>query len=212
MLPINLQGPAIPNKKPSDHKNRDAAWDLSSGHTGGASKMHAEDIRRWLRGIALEEVPKKGPNNIGEGDNWRLLIGLIQAIWTQGEIPQQLTWVIVVLLPKGGGDYRGIGFLEPLWKMVERIMDRRLNVLPLHEALQGCPNGRGMGTAILEAKLAQQLAHLEQEPFCGVFLDLKKAFNAMDRERCLLILEGYGARSNMVWLICNFWRDATLIC
>jgi hypothetical protein len=32
--------------------------------------------------------------------------------------------------------------------------------------------------AILEAKLAQQLAHLEQEPVYGVFLDLKKAFDA----------------------------------
>jgi hypothetical protein len=45
--------------------------------------------------------------------------------------------------------------------------------------------GVGMGskgTAILEAKLAQQLAHLEQEPFCGVFLNLKKVFNAMYRE------------------------------
>jgi hypothetical protein len=29
-----------------------------------------------------------------------------------------------VLLPKGGGDYRGIGLLKPLWKVVERIMDQ----------------------------------------------------------------------------------------
>jgi hypothetical protein len=37
----------------------------------------------------------------------------------QGKIPQQLTWVIVVvLLLKGGGDYRGTGLLEPLWKVV----------------------------------------------------------------------------------------------
>jgi hypothetical protein len=72
----------------------------------------------------LEEDPKKGPNNVGEGENWCLLVSLIKAIWTQGKIPQQLTWVIVVLLPKGGGDYRGIGLLEPLWKVVECIMDR----------------------------------------------------------------------------------------
>jgi hypothetical protein len=65
-----------------------------------------------------------------------------------------------------------------------------------------------MGTAILKAKLAQQLAHLEQEPFYGVFLDLKKAFDAMDRDRCLLILEGYGAGPYMVRLIHNFWWDA----
>ncbi len=69
-----------------------------------------------------------------------------------------------------------------------------------------------MGTAILEAKMAQQLVHLEQEPFYGVFLDLKKAFNIMDRERCLLNLEGYGAGPNMVWLIHNFWWDTTMVC
>ncbi len=118
----------------------------------------------------------------------------------------------MVLLPKGGGDYHVIGLLEPLWKVVERIMDRQLNALLLHEALHGCRNGHGTGTAILEAKLAQQLAHLKQEPFYRVFLDLKKAFNSMDRERCLLILEGYGTGPNMVRLIHNFWRDATMFC
>jgi hypothetical protein len=174
--------------------------------------MHVEDIKRWLRGITLEEDPDKGPDNVGEGDNWHLLVGIIQAIWMQGKILQQLTWVIVVLLPKGGGDYRGIGLLEPLWKVVECIMDWQLNALPLHEVLHGCRNGRGTGTAILEAKLVQQFAHLEQEPFYGVFLNLKKAFDAMDRERCLLILEGYFAGPNMVQLIRNFLRDVTMVC
>ncbi len=101
----------------------------------------------------------------------------------------------MVLLPKGGGDYRGIGLLEPLWKVVECIMDRQLNALPLREALHRCRNGHSTGTAVLEAKLAQQFVHLKQEPFYGVFLDLKKAFDAME---CLLILEGYGAGPNMV--------------
>ncbi len=34
----------------------------------------------------------------------------------------------------------------------------------------------------------------------------------MDRERCLLILEGYDAGLHMVRLICNFWRDTTMVC
>jgi hypothetical protein len=68
-LPINLQGPAIPDEVPSDHEIRDAARNLSSSRMGGASKMRAEDIKRWLHGIMLEEDPKKGPNNMGKGDN-----------------------------------------------------------------------------------------------------------------------------------------------
>jgi hypothetical protein len=33
---------------------------------------------------------------------------------------------------------------------------------------------------------------LEQAPFFGIFIDLKKAFDAMDRGRCLAILALYG--------------------
>jgi hypothetical protein len=60
--------------------------------------------------------------------------------------------------------------------------------------------------------LSQQLAHIEQTPFYGVFINLKKAFDAMDRERCLLILEGHGAGPNMRRLIRHFWDEATNVC
>jgi hypothetical protein len=39
-----------------------------------------------------------------------------------------------------------------------------------------------MGTAIIEAMLVQQLCYLDLQSFYGVFLDLRKAFNAMDQE------------------------------
>ncbi len=51
---------------------------------------------------------------------------------------------------------------------------------------------------IIEAKLAQQLAHLEQRPFFGIFTDLKKAFDAMDRGRCLAILALHGVGPQML--------------
>ncbi len=54
---------------------------------------------------------------------------LIQTIWDRGEIPQQMAWMTVVLLPKGGGDYRGIGLLEPFWKKIDILMDRRLQAI-----------------------------------------------------------------------------------
>ena len=62
-----------------------------------------------------------------------------------------MQWVIVVLLPKGGGDFRGIGLIEPCWKVVEVIMDQRLEVIQFHDSLHGFLKGRGTGTCILGA-------------------------------------------------------------
>ena len=88
---------------------------------------------------------------------------------------------IVVLIPKGAsGDFRGIGLLEVAWKILEKIIDARLKCVPLHDALHGFRPGRGCSTGIMEVKLAQQLSSLEQCPFFGIFLDLKKAYDAMD--------------------------------
>jgi hypothetical protein len=65
-----------------------------------------------------------------------------------------------------------------------------MNVIQFHDSLHGFVQKRGCNTAVLEAKLLQQLAYLRQTPLFGVFLDLKKAYDAMDRSRCIHILEG----------------------
>jgi hypothetical protein len=59
-------------------------------------------------------------------------------------------------------------------------MDIRLENMSPHDSLHGCLAGQGTGMGIIEAKLAQQLVHLEQKPFFSSLIDLKKAFNAMD--------------------------------
>ena len=61
-------------------------------------------------------------------------------------------------------------------------MNIRLENINLHDSdsLHWCFAGRGTGTGIIEAKLAQQLAHLEQAPFFGVFVGIKKVFDTMD--------------------------------
>jgi hypothetical protein len=104
----------------------------------------------------------------------------VNAVWETGRISQQLGWVIIILIPIGSCDYRGIGLLEPVWKIIERVMDQRLKAIAFYESLHGCRDGKGTGTAVIQAKLAQQLAHLEQCPFYGILLDLKKACHVMD--------------------------------
>ena len=93
----------------------------------------------------------------GRGDPWQLLVKLVQHIWETGDIPYQMLRVVVVLIPKGSsGDYHGIGLLEVVWKLIERVVNERLSKIELHDTLHGFRAKRSCGTGIVEAKLVQQ--------------------------------------------------------
>ncbi len=64
----------------------------------------------------------------------------------------------------------------------------------------------------MEEKLAQQLAYREQEAWYQIFLDLQKAYDAMDRGQCLDILAGYRLGSKLIRLLTRFWAEAKLAC
>ncbi len=112
-LPINITPVEINDDVPSKGKLWEVVGELTNGQAAGASGMHAEHIKEWLRGIQREE-DLEGQGAEGTGDSWHLFIRLVQAAWAHSVIPRQLLWSIVVLMPKGGGDYRGIGLLEPI--------------------------------------------------------------------------------------------------
>ena len=99
---------------------------------------------------------------------------------------------MVVLIPKRGNNYCGIGLLEVMWKVLEGVLDGRLKKMELHNAFHCFWQKQGCSTGIMEAKLVQQLAFVEQCSLYGLFLDLRKAYNVMDRVRCLQILEDCG--------------------
>ena len=78
-------------------------------------------------------------------------------------------------------------------KVVAEILNLRLTAsINFHDFLHGFRAGRGTGTATLEAKLLQQLAALREEVLYVIFLDLNKAYDDLERSRCLDILKGYG--------------------
>ena len=80
-----------------------------------------------------------------------------------------------------------------MWKVVAEILNRRLTAsITFHNFLHGFWAGRGTGTSTLGAKLLQKLAALREEVLYMIFLDLHKVYDALDRSRCLDILEGYG--------------------
>jgi hypothetical protein len=214
-IPANRDRAHLQDEAPPDGELRAAVKTLRNGRSGGGTNMRAEDLKRWLeRAKAEEEAKRAGTEGLqGAGDTWRLFVRLVQHIWDTGEIPQKMLLTIIVLIPKGNsGDFRGIGLLEVVWKVIERVIDARMKCVLLHDALHGFRPGRSCGTGIMEVKLAQQLAGLEQCPFYGIFLDLRKAYDAMDRGRCLKILRDVGVGEKTLRLLSRFWRESVMVC
>ena len=57
----------------------------------------------------------------------------------------------------------------------------------------------------MELKLAQELASIDQSPLFLVFMDLRKAYDTMYRERLLIRLDGYGVGPHQCELLETFW-------
>ena len=91
-------------------------------------------------------------------------------------------------------------------------MNKRLKSISFHDCLHDFLAGQGTGTATIKVKLAQQLAYIEQVPLYGIFIDLSKAYDLMDRGRVLLILEAYGVSPNLLRVFKYFWEHAELVC
>ena len=92
------------------------------------------------------------------------------------------------------------------------ILNRRFkSSVTYHDALHGFRAGHGTGTVTLEAKLLQQLAAMKEKVPYVIFLYLNKAYDALDRSRCLEILEGYGVGPNTRRLLKTYWRRLTMV-
>ena len=106
--------------------------------------MKAKHLKGWLDAIQHEEKAAKEDTGreLTLGDKWRIFFELIRIIWDIGEIPEQMSWMVIVPLPKGGGNFQGIGLLDPCWKVVEKIMVCRLAAIEFHP----CLHARGRTT------------------------------------------------------------------
>ena len=98
--------------------------------------MRAEDLKRWLaearRGEKEREAATRdgGEREHGERrteyeDNWARVVELVQTVFRDGDLAEEATWQAVVLIPKGKGDYQGIGLVVVMWKVMAVILNRR---------------------------------------------------------------------------------------
>ena len=72
---------------------------------------------------------------------------------------------------------------------------------------EGMWNGQNWGQTTAAASLPTA------DTLVWIFIDLlRKAYDAMDRDRCVKILDGYGVGPNILRLIVNCWDQAELVC
>ena len=111
------------------------------------------------------------------------------------------------MIPKGGGtDFRGIGLVEVLRKAISGIINQRISSsIQFHYSLHGFHAGRGTGTTTLEEKLLQQIIAIRDTVLHYIFLDLRKAYNALDMDHCLDILAGYGVGNRTLHILRTYW-------
>ena len=74
-----------------------------------------------------------------------------------------------------------------------------------HDSINGFQAIQGMGTTTPEVKLLQQVTAMREEELHAMFLDMYNAYNALDRYRCLDILEEYGVGPRALRLLCRYW-------
>ena len=129
--------------------------------------MRAEDLKGRLAAARRGEKEREEATKDGGGErkrrteaegHWERVVELVQTSFRDGDLAEEATWQAVVLIPKGKGDYWGIGLVEVMWKVVAVILNCRLtSSITFHDVLHGFREGRGTGTATLEAKLLQHL-------------------------------------------------------
>ena len=87
-----------------------------------------------------------------------MVVKLIQMEFREVELAEEASWQAVVLIPKGGGEYCGIGLVEVVCKAVEVILDSCFTAsMNYHDSPHGFQEGRGTGTASSRSSYSSRL-------------------------------------------------------
>jgi Reverse transcriptase (RNA-dependent DNA polymerase) len=188
----------IVDTAPNEDEIVEALSRLKPRKTPGASGITSEDLKSWHYKARIAEI--KSAESI---DLWNKIIEIITIMFTTGHIPSSFYNAILVLVPKPGNKgFRGIALLESLYKVVSMIIHRRsTSSINLHESIHGFRTHRGTGTAIMNVKLLMQYIQRDINPMYMIFLDVKKAYDTVDWDRILQLLQSYGVGPNMLNII-----------
>jgi hypothetical protein len=108
-IPIPLGQIPVDDSKPSTYEIVTAIKSLRNGRAPGVTGIRAEDLKQWVKMHESEE---------GDSTPFETLRTLVEGAFV----------TILVLLPKpNSSEFRGIGLLDSIWKLMTTIINNRIN-------------------------------------------------------------------------------------
>ncbi|XP_023319410.1 uncharacterized protein LOC111694680 [Trichogramma pretiosum] len=160
-------------------------------------KIGEEEFNNVLRRLKRRKAPGiDGIQNEAWNNSGKLrskLKGILDRIWKGEEIPEDWKTAVIVPLYKKGevnntSNYRGISLLPTAYKIYTEIIRGRLvkeldekKVLP--EGQAGFRKGRSTMDNLFVMKYLVQKAKKDKEKIYATFIDLKKAFDTVNRKK-----------------------------
>lgn len=216
IFPFNIRD-AIPDEE----EIRKAALKLRPKKSPGPSALKADTLRNWameyfqryvrpIQYVCNVNLTREKEAALIEESRYHPLdfvVNIIIDIFTQTQLPHQLTLNSLVLIPKSNSnELRSIGLTDSMWKLCGKIISKRIgDAIEWHPSVHGFRTKHGTGTATLEVKLLSTLAETKGDTVFQVYLDPKNAFDTVSRSRLMELLEVYGVRTRLRGLIQAYW-------
>ena len=200
------EGPEINDEAPTEEEIITALYRMRNRKAPGLTGISTEDLKKWEKGanpgVGLTPIPTYQKA-------WTAVVKLVQDAIEKGKIPSAFSVGTLVIIPKDDkGGVRGIGLLEVIHKLVSQIINLRLGEkIKFLPEVHGFRRHRGTYTAIGEAKMRMQIDACSSAPVYQVYLDLSKAYDSIDRDRTLNIMEKYKIGPNVRNYIKKVWDN-----
>ena len=189
---------------PTEEEITVALYRMRNWKAPGMSGITVEDLKKWEQGAN----PAEGIDPIPTYQRaWTQVVQLVQDAIGKGLIPSAFSIGTLVIIPKDDkGGVRGIGLLEVIHKLISQIINLRLgSCIQFLPEVHGFRRQRGTYTAIGEAKIRMQIGACTSSPLYQVYLDLSKAYDSIDRDKTMSILEKYKVGPNVRNYIRKVW-------
>ena len=100
----------------------------------------------------------------------------------------------MVFIFKGYSRYfQIVGLVEVLYNTIMVLLNKFFtSTIRFHDVIHGFQAGCRTGTAYLKYNMLQHITAMREAVLHKIFLDLQKAYDALNRDRCLKIPTGYG--------------------